>query len=161
MIAGEWWTPVGKNADKLAIGDVPPYMSFREVRKAKTFKRSFQKEAGAIEHKLPLDTNVELSPVLFELPRIEAAAVSRQAKIKAVVVGQVLRRLGPLALGEVGGRAYHGHPEVGANPNSYHILCNKLTGADACIDLLRYDVREPVVDNDLDVKVGVLRQNLR
>ena len=96
MVAGKWRTPVGKNADKLAIGDVPPYMSFREVRKAKTFKRSFQKEAGAIEHKLPLDTNVELSPVLFELPRVEAATVSRQAKIEAVVVRQVRGVLGRL-----------------------------------------------------------------
>ena len=113
MIAGEWWTPVGKNADKLALRDVPPNMSFREVRKAKTFERSFQEEARAIEHKLALDTNVELSPVLFELPRVEAATVSRQAKIEAVVVRQVLRCLGPLALGEVGGRAYHGHLEVG------------------------------------------------
>ena len=81
MIAGECWTPVGKNADKLPLRDVPPYMSFREVRKAKTFKRSFQKEARAIEHKLPLDTNVELSPVLFELPRVKAAAVGRKAKV--------------------------------------------------------------------------------
>jgi hypothetical protein len=103
MIAGKRWTPVGKNADKSALGDVPPNMSFREVRKAKTFERSFQEEARAIEHKLPLDTNVELSPVLFELPRVEAATVSRQAKIEAVVVRQVLRCLGPLARGEVGG----------------------------------------------------------
>ena len=86
--------------------------------------------------------------------------MGRQAKVEAVVARQVLGRLRSLALGEVGGRAYDGHPEVGANPNSYHILCNKLTGADACIDLLRHEVGEPVVDKDLDVNVSVLRQNL-
>ena len=70
MVAGERWTPVGENADKLAFGNVRLHMSFRKIGKAKALERSFQEEARAIEHKLPFDANVELSSVLFELPRV-------------------------------------------------------------------------------------------
>jgi hypothetical protein len=61
---------------------------------------------------------------------------------------------------EVGGRADHSHPEVGADAHGNHVLGDELAGADAGIDLLRHDVSEAVVDDDLDVDVGVLGQDL-
>ena len=70
MVAGEWGTPVGKNADKLVPGNVRLHMSFREIGEAQALERPFQEEARAVEHKLPFDANVELSSVLFELPRV-------------------------------------------------------------------------------------------
>ena len=70
MIAGEWGTPVGKNTDKLALRKVRLHMSFREIGEAKALERPFQEEACAVEHKLPLDASVELSSILFELPRV-------------------------------------------------------------------------------------------
>src|SRR5437660_118428 len=107
-------------------------MAFSEVGEAKSFERSCQQKAGTVEHKLAFDTNVELSPILFELPCVKAATVGREAKIEAVVARQVLWRLGALALSEVGRRAYHGHPQIGANSNSYHILFDKFARPDAC-----------------------------
>jgi hypothetical protein len=160
MVAREQWTRVRENADKLAFDNVRLHMSFREIGKAKALERSFKEEARAVEYKLSLDTNVELAPVFFEFPRVEAATVGGQAKIEAVVAIQVLRSHGPFAFGEIGRRAYDGNPKVGTDPNSYHILGDELAGADTCIDLLRHDVRETVVDDDLDVDVRVFRQNL-
>ena len=103
MVAGEGRTPVGKNANKFSLGDVRLYMSFGEVGESEPLNCSFQKEPCAIEHKLPLDPDVDLSAILFELPHVEAATVGRQAKVEAVVAGQVLRRFRPLAFDEVGG----------------------------------------------------------
>jgi hypothetical protein len=79
MIAGERRTPVGKNADELAIGDKTLHVCFRKIGKAKTLKCSFQEKARAVEYELSLDANVKGPPVLFELPRVQAAAVGRQA----------------------------------------------------------------------------------
>ena len=87
--------------------------------------------------------------------------MGRQAQVEAVVVRQILGRLGPLAFGKVRWRADDSHAEVGTDPNGYHILGDKLTGADTCIDLLRHDVGEPVIDDDLDVNIRVFRQNPR
>src|SRR5215210_5246801 len=103
-------------------------MTFSEVCEAKSVKRSCQEKARTVQHKLAFDTNVELSPVLFELPSVKASTVGREAKIEAVVARQVLWRLGALAPSEVGGRAYDGHPQVGANSNSYHIFSTSSPG---------------------------------
>ena len=143
MVAWEWRAPVGKNADKLAVRKIVLHVSLGQVRKAQTFERSLQEKTRAVEHELPFDTNVEFAPVLFELPCVQAAAMGRQAQVEAVVAGQILGRLGPLAFGKVRWRADDSHAEVGTDPNGYHILGDKLTGADTCIDLLRHDVSEP------------------
>ena len=134
-------------------------MSFGQEREAQTFERSLQEETRAVEDELPFDSDVEFSSVLFELPSIQAATVGWQPKIQAVVVHQVLGRLGPLVPCQVGGRTHNGHPEIRANSNGDHILCDKLTGTDTCIDLLRHDVGEPVIDDDLDVNVRIFWQN--
>src|SRR5215212_5542760 len=136
-------------------------MAFSEVGESKSLERSCQQKSRTVEHKLAFDTNVELSPVLFELPSVKAATVGRQAKIEAVVVRQVLWRLRALAPSEVGGRAYHGHPQVGANSNGYHILFDKLARPDACIHLLRHYVSQPIIDHDLYANIRVLRQDPR
>src|SRR5436190_13785072 len=136
-------------------------MAFSEVGEAKSFERSCQEKARTVQHKLAFDTNVELSPVLFELPCVNAAPVGRQSKVEAVVAREVLWRLGALALSEVGGRAYDRHPQVGANSNGYHILFDKFAWPDACIHLLRHDVSQPVVDHDLYANIRILRQDLR
>ena len=68
---------------------------------------------------------------------------------------QFLRRLGALAFGEVGRRAHDGHPEVGTDAHRYHVLGDELR-PNTCVDLLRNDVGEPVVDHNLNVDVGVL-----
>ena len=77
MVAWEWRAPVGKNADELAVGDETLSVSFRKIGKAKTLKCSFQEKARAVEYELSLDANVKRPPVLFELPRVQAAAVCR------------------------------------------------------------------------------------
>ena len=60
-------------------------MALSKIGKVQAFERSFQEKASAVEDKLALDANVHLSPVLLKLPRVQAAAVGRQAKIEAVV----------------------------------------------------------------------------
>ena len=119
-----------------------------------------EEEARAIEYKLPFDTNVDLSPVLLELPSVQAAAMGRQAKVEAIVLSQILGCLWPLAFGEVGRRAYDRHPEVGTDAHRYHVLGDELARPDTSIHLLRHDVGEAVVDDDLYVDIGVLRQDL-
>lgn len=42
--------PVGKNADKLALGNVRLHVSLRKVGKAQTLERSVQEKARAVEH---------------------------------------------------------------------------------------------------------------
>lgn len=38
----------------------------------------------------------------------------------------------------------------------YHVLGDEFTRPNTCVDLLRNDVGEPVVDHNLNVDVGVL-----
>jgi hypothetical protein len=52
-------------------------MSFGEVGQPETLERALEKKAGAVEHKLSLDTDVEVSAILLELPSVQAAAVRR------------------------------------------------------------------------------------
>src|SRR4051794_30439384 len=111
-------------------------MAFREVGKAEALQRGFKEKACTVKDKLALNPDVELPSVLLELPCVETAAMGRQAEVEAVLVGQVVGGLGPLAFGEVGWRADHGHSEVAANSYAYHVFGNQLAGPDAGIDLL-------------------------
>jgi len=77
-------------------------MSLGKIGKAQALERSVQEKARAVEDKLPLDSNVDLSPVLLELPSVQAAAMGWQAKVEAIVLSQILGCLWLLALGEVG-----------------------------------------------------------
>src|SRR6185437_11542977 len=126
VVARERWTPVGENADKPTARSVRLNMSLREVGKAKALERSVEEKACAVEHELPVDAHIELSSVLLELPRVEAAAVGGQAKIETIVLRQILRGLGSLAIGEVGRRGHDGHPEIGADAHGDHVLGDKL-----------------------------------
>ena len=77
MIAGKGRTPVGKNADKFSLRDVRLYMSLGEVGQPETLECTLEEKARAVEHKLSLDTDVEVSTILLELPSVQAAAVRR------------------------------------------------------------------------------------
>ena len=77
MIAGKGRTPVGKNADKFSPGDIRLHMSFGEVGQPETLERALEEKAGAVEHELSVDTDVEVSTILLELPSVQAAAVRR------------------------------------------------------------------------------------
>ena len=77
MVPGKGRTPVGKNADKFSPGDIRLHMSFGEVGQPETLERALEEKAGAVKHKLSLDTDVEFSVVFLEFPRVKAAAVRR------------------------------------------------------------------------------------
>jgi hypothetical protein len=55
--------------------------------------------------------------------------MGRQAKVQAVVMGKILGRPGSLAPGEVGRRTDDGHPKIRTDPDSDHVLSDKLARA--------------------------------
>ena len=77
MVAGKGRTPVGKNADKFSPRYIRLHVSFGEIGQPETLERALEENAGAVEHKLSLDTDVEVSAILLELPSVQAAAVRR------------------------------------------------------------------------------------
>ena len=68
MVAGEWRAPVGKYADKLALrNNMELHMSFRQVRKAETLERPFQRRCPLLKTSRPWTRTLSLRPS-FELP---------------------------------------------------------------------------------------------
>ena len=78
-----------------------------------------------------------------------------------VWAGQVLRRLRPRPACEIGRRADDRHAQVRADAHRDHVLGHLLAETDAGVVALGDDVRQAVVDDDLDLDVGVVRQELR
>ena len=85
------------------------HLALGQVDQAKAVQRGIEHRAGAVEHKLSVDPDVEIAPVPFELPGVETV-MRRQAQIDAVMAGEILRRAGLLARGEIGRRANDRHP---------------------------------------------------
>ena len=157
VIAGERRTPIRQHANEPSFRQMRLNMAFREIRKAESLECSLQKKRCAVDYSLPLDADVKFTAILLELPCVKTAAMGRQAKVEAIVIGKILGRLGSLASGEVGRRTDDGHPKIRTDPDSDHVFSDKFARANACIDLLRHDVGETVVDDDLDVNIRILR----
>ncbi len=84
-----------------------------------------------------------------------------EAQVDAVVIDKILRppRLRPVF--EIGWRAHHRHAQVGSDTHGDHVLRNLLAAAHAGVIALRDNVGQSVVDDDLDLDIGVLAQQLR
>ena len=154
VIAGKGRAPIRQHPNEPALRNAWLHMSLGKIGKAQALERSVQEKARAVEDKLPLDSNVDLAPVLLQLPSVQATTMGRQAKVEAIVLSQILGCFWPLAFGEVGRRAYDRHPEVGTDAHRYHVLGDKLARPDTSIHLLRHDVGEAVVDDDLYMDIG-------
>jgi hypothetical protein len=155
MVARERFAPVGKNTDKPPIGKVRPDLAFGQINQPVPFQGRFQHQRRRIEGQLPIHPDIKRSALLLELPSIEAA-MDREPQIDAVVAGQVMRRLRRRALGKVEWRADHRHPQFRPDRDRDHIPGYLLAHANAGVEALGHDVGQAVVDDDLDLDVGIL-----
>ena len=87
--------------------------------------------------------------------------MSGSRRLMQSVRRKILRRLRPRSLCKIGRRANNRHAHVRSDAHRDHVFCNLFAEADAGVITLCDDVCQAVVDNDLDVNVGVLRQDLR
>ena len=87
--------------------------------------------------------------------------MQRQAQVDAVVLDQILRRLRRRPLLEIRGRADDRHAHVRPDPHRDHVFGHLLATAHAGVVLLGHDVREAIVDDDLDFDVRVFSQQRR
>src|SRR5918995_4811748 len=77
------------------------------------------------------------------------------------MIDQVLRFLRFWPLFEVRWSPYDRHPHVWADAHGDHILCHLLAASHASVIALSNDIGQPIVDDDFDIDVGILRQELR
>jgi hypothetical protein len=85
----------------------------------------------------------------------------RQAQVDAIVVDELLRRLRLRMAAEIGGRANHRHAHIRADANGNHVLCHLLPATHAGVVSLSHDIGQPVIDDDLDLDIGVFPQKRR
>src|SRR3954452_3399022 len=84
----------------------------------------------------------------------------RQAQGYAVVVNEVLRLLRLRSVLEIRWRPDNRHAHVRSNTHGYHTTRHLLTAANASVEALGDNVRQPVVDNDLDLDVGIFSKKV-
>ncbi len=84
--------------------------------------------------------------------------MGRQADVDAGVLGQLLWRLRLSPFGEIGWRSDHRHAQVRADPHRDHVLRHLFAETDSGVVALRDDVGETVIDDELDLDVGIARQ---
>ena len=87
--------------------------------------------------------------------------MGRQAQVDAGVRRQVLRRPRPRPPREVGRRADDRHAHVRPDAHGDHVLRHLLAEPHAGVVAFGDDVGQAVVDDDLDLDVGIVRQELR
>ena len=73
------------------------------------------------------------------------------------MAGEVVRRVGHRAAGEVGRRADDDKPPVRPYANRYHVLRHMFAEPHARVVAFGDDVGQPVLDVDLDLDIGKLR----
>ena len=74
----------------------------------------------------------------------------------------VARSCGVLGIGrrlKYEGRSHDGHAEIGTDTDSDHVLRDLLAQPYAGIDFLCNDVRQSIIDDDLDADLGIARQD--
>ncbi|MNT67497.1 hypothetical protein D3C72_2056480 [compost metagenome] len=98
-------------------------------------------------------------PALVEVPR-QQSAMCRKSQIDAIVLRQIVRRLGHASAGKVSGRGDDSDTQVGTDAHGDHVLVHLIAQAYARVKALGYDVRHRIVDVDLDVDVRVVPQDL-
>ena len=95
MISGPRRTPVRQNPYEPPFFNAPLHLIFRQIGKAEPVERGLAHHADGIECRTPLNADFQLAPSFLKIPYIEAA-MGRQPQSDAVVLGQVLRNVGPL-----------------------------------------------------------------
>ena len=71
------------------------------------------------------------------------------------IVKALLKRARCLMRREVGRCAHNSHTHVGRNPHRNHAACDRFAGADSSVEPFGDDVGQAVVDDDLDLNVGI------
>src|SRR3954468_1242275 len=84
----------------------------------------------------------------------------RQAQGYAVVVNEVLRLLRLRSVLEIRWRPDNRHAHVRSNTHGYHTTRHLLTAANTSVEALGDNIRQPVVDNDLDLDIGIFSKEL-
>ncbi len=128
----------------------------RQIGQPQAVDNRCEPHRAVVHHDLPLDAHADLPAFALEFPDVESS-IGRQPDIDAVVRREILGRFRPCALLEVCRRADDGHPHVRTDRD--HVLCDLFAHAHACVVPLRNDVGQTVVDDDLDVDVGVIGQD--
>ena len=108
--------PIGaillKHADQPPLGNVWPDDLFHHVGQPETVECGFQEIEAVVEGQLPLNTDLDLAPVVLELPLVKPAGC-RKAEVDACVADEVLGVERFRTVGEVGSarrRRPCGHP---------------------------------------------------
>ncbi|XXX57229.1 hypothetical protein WMF19_03775 [Sorangium sp. So ce124] len=117
--------------------------------------RGADHEIGIVAHERPAHRDIEVLPVLGELPPVDVPARDLPV-VDARVRVQVARVLRLPARGEIRGRPHDGDALFLADADRDHLAVERLAEADARVEPLRDDVREPVLDRhvDADRRVG-------
>ena len=81
-----------------------------------------------------------------------------QAQTYAVVADQVPRLLRLGSILEIRRRADNRHAVVGADAHGDHVLRNLLAAPNAGVEALSDDIRQAIVDDDLDFDFGIVKR---
>src|ERR687898_917252 len=101
MVAVPIGRPFLEVAHEPAFGDVRQDYLFRNVGKAESIQGRVERAEDVVEGQLTLDADLDLAPILLELPRVEPAE-GWKAEIDAGVADEVLRVGRLRVVGEVG-----------------------------------------------------------
>src|SRR5450830_297901 len=82
--------------------------------------------------------------------------MSWESQVDALVLREIRWRLRLQLSSEVAGRSHHCHLEIRTNANGDHIFFLLIAQTYASIISARYDVCEPVVDNNFDIDLGIV-----
>ena len=73
---------------------------------------------------------------------------------------QILRNQRPRPPGEIGGRGDGGTAHRRPDPHRDHVLLQALAQADAGIETALDDIGEPVVDDEIELDLGIARNEV-
>jgi hypothetical protein len=160
MISGPYWAPILKHPREAPGGNVWLRQDLRHMGEPETVQRCIENLEDSVEHELAIHPDGQLVSVAFELPGIKAAQ-GRKAQVDAGVADDVLGHCGQRAVGKAGGRPDHREADIGADAHRDHILGHLLTKAYARVETLLDDVRQSLIEGNLNLDVGVVGEELR
>jgi hypothetical protein len=154
VVAGEGRGPVVEDGNQTALGDQGRDLVVHHDGQAHAGEDGAPDQGHAVEDQPAGDADIGRLTVLLELPGVEAAE-GRQAVVDAGVIGEVVRRSGGAVASQVVGRGDDDHAQVRADGDGDHVLAQPLAQTDTGVETALDQIRQAVVDRDLDLDIRI------
>lgn len=136
---------------------MPGHLIERQIGQPQPVDCRIEDQFNRIEDQRTIDMDPDLTPLVDKPPRVQHACC-RQTQIDGAMIDKlfgIFRERVPLKISR---GANDRHRYIRAHPHGNHVLRDLLSQTNTRIETVDDDIDQPVIDDDLDIDVGISAQ---